>query len=40
MLIEIEKLKNVFSNNGLELSEESYEKFNKFTDYLVEKKKV
>ena len=40
MLIEIEKLKNVFSNNGLELSEESYEKFNKFTDYLVEKNKV
>lgn len=40
MLIGFEKMKNVFSNNNLKLTEEAYDKFNKFTDYLVEKNKV
>lgn len=40
LLIEFEKLKNVFSDNHLNLNLEVYEKFNRFTDYLVEKNKV
>lgn len=40
MLIEFDRLKNVFSNNKLLLTMEVYDKLDKFSDYLVEKNKV
>lgn len=40
LLIDFEKMQIVFLNNKLNLTEEVYEKFNKFTDFLVEKNKV
>lgn len=40
MLIEFERLENVFLNNNLKLTLDIYDKLNKFTDFLVEKNKV
>lgn len=40
MLIEYEKINNVFSDNDLKITLPIYDKLDKFTDFLVEKNKV